>query len=184
MKNILLLLITIISTQSINAQINFSSQINGSSVTFILTQQGQFYESVIWDFGDSSISIGTNEMEDTVTHVYLSIGNYKACVSGYPMPPALMDSACKFVEIITTGINQIEKISLIEIYPNPANNNLNIKISEKSNIEILNIEGQIIKSICAIDKATTIDLSDLASGMYFVKAKMENGIEVKKFVKE
>ena len=33
-------------------------------------------------------------------------------------------------------------------------------------------------------KTTTIDISALASGMYFVKVKTENGIAVKKFIKE
>ena len=49
---------------------------------------------------------------------------------------------------------------------------------------IYNLQGRLIRKIAVYDKATTIDISDLASGMYFVKAKTESGIVVKKFVKE
>ncbi len=41
-----------------------------------------------------------------------------------------------------------------------------------------------IKSINAEETHTTIDISGFARGMYFVKVKNENGVEVKKFIKE
>ncbi|MFH0865822.1 MAG: glycosyl hydrolase family 8 [Bacteroidota bacterium] len=83
-----------------------------------------------------------------------------------------------------SGIENIPDNSVIDIFPNPAKNFIQIKASGKSEIEILNIEGQIIKSISADESITTIDISELVSGMYFVKVKSEDGIAVKKFVKE
>lgn len=79
--------------------------------------------------------------------------------------------------------NQLAE-SAINIFPNPTNNNLTIETSEKVTIEILNLERQIIKSINANDKTTTIDISELSKGMYFVKAKTKNVVAVKKFIKE
>ena len=84
-----------------------------------------------------------------------------------------------------TGIEEINaNESSIIFYPNPAGNYLTIESKQKASIEILNIEGQIIKRINANDKAITIDISSLASGMYFIKAKMESGLVVKKFIKQ
>jgi len=85
----------------------------------------------------------------------------------------------------TVGINQItDPINILNIYPNPASNNLSIIVSQKSVIEISNIQGQLIKTITNAEKQTTIDVSDLSGGVYIIKAKTENGVAVKKFVKE
>jgi hypothetical protein len=72
----------------------------------------------------------------------------------------------------------------LSIYPNPANSNVTIDFPEKATLEIINMEGQVIKSINADGNATTIDISGLANGVYFLKAKTEKGIVVKKLVKE
>ena len=79
--------------------------------------------------------------------------------------------------------NQIPE-SAINIFPNPTNDNLTIETPENATIEILNIEGQIIKAINITDKQTSIDVSDLSNGVYIIKAKTDKGLAVKKFVKE
>jgi len=70
------------------------------------------------------------------------------------------------------------------LFPNPTTDNLTIETPQKATIEILNIEGQIIKTINTADKQTTIDLRNLSSGVYIIKAKTERGVAVKKFIKE
>jgi hypothetical protein len=72
----------------------------------------------------------------------------------------------------------------VVIFPNPTTNNLIIETLEKAIIEILNIEGQIIKIIKHEEKETIIDVSNLAIGIYFVKVKTEKEIIVKKFIKD
>jgi hypothetical protein len=70
------------------------------------------------------------------------------------------------------------------IYPNPTTNKISIIMPHDAIIEILNIEGQIIKTICTAEKQTTIDVADLSSGVYIIKAKTDRGVAVKKFIKE
>jgi len=83
------------------------------------------------------------------------------------------------------GINEIiNKPEVFLYFPNPATNKITIETNGKSEIEISNIAGQILKSIAASDNTTTIDISTFAKGMYFVKVKTENGIAVKKFIKQ
>jgi photosystem II stability/assembly factor-like uncharacterized protein len=88
----------------------------------------------------------------------------------------------------STGDSYIQENQLAEtainIFPNPAKDNLTIETIEKATVEILNIEGQILKTINVADKKTTIDLRNLSSGVYIIKARTENGVVVKKFVKE
>jgi|GEM_PF-660081 len=83
------------------------------------------------------------------------------------------------------GISENSILSdLFSIYPNPANDKIEISVSQKSEIEILNAEGQILKSFNAIANRTTVDLSGFAAGVYFVKVQTSKGVAVKKFVKE
>jgi hypothetical protein len=82
------------------------------------------------------------------------------------------------------GIKENIIIDSIIIYPNPTTKNLTIETQQKATIEILNIEGQIIKTLKSEEKETTIDLSSISSGIYIIKAKTEKGIVVKKFIKE
>jgi hypothetical protein len=72
----------------------------------------------------------------------------------------------------------------INIFPNPIVDILTIETPYKATIEILNIEGQIIKTINTAEKKTSIDVSNLSSGVYIIKAKTEKGVAVKKFIKE
>lgn len=73
---------------------------------------------------------------------------------------------------------------IFNIYPNPVTDKIRIINSQKTEIEIMNIEGQIVNKINCSDLNTTIDLRDLSSGVYFIKAVSEKAITVKKFIKE
>jgi photosystem II stability/assembly factor-like uncharacterized protein len=84
----------------------------------------------------------------------------------------------------TASNNDLSISNNFSIFPNPTHDNLTIETPEKATIEILNIEGQIIKTINTADKQATIDVADLSSGIYIIKAKTEKGIAVKKFIKE
>ena len=83
-----------------------------------------------------------------------------------------------------TGINEINSSSKIEIYPNPASNTLSINAPQLSAIGILNIHGKQIISVTSNSNSTTIDISSLPTGVYFVKAVTEKGVVTKKFIKE
>ena len=103
----------------------------------------------------------------------ITLGSYTLTNAGYyDIFIAKSDSST------VTGINELSNSLTTSVFPNPATNNLTIEIPQKATIEILNIEGQIIKSISADlpagkqgENHTTIDISGFASGMYFVKVK-------------
>lgn len=80
----------------------------------------------------------------------------------------------------------------INIFPNPAEENLNIISNHSSilKIEMLDITGQFIyaeekKSDTQNTSASIISIQSFPPGLYFIKLKMEDGSEVmKRFVKE
>jgi hypothetical protein len=74
---------------------------------------------------------------------------------------------------------------LFLVYPNPANDKIVLSLFKKSKIEILTIEGQIVKTIDGADTKLTIDLKNLSRGVYLIKATTsDEDISIKRFIKQ
>lgn len=71
-----------------------------------------------------------------------------------------------------TGLNEL-RLNNIELFPNPANVFLNLKINNlKTNLtfEIYNAIGKIVVSGIINAETTSLDISNLATGFYIIKA--------------
>lgn len=64
----------------------------------------------------------------------------------------------------------------VSIYPNPTSSSLNIENVEGSEIQIINMMGQVVENIERANMVNTVDMSKYANGTYFVK--VINGNEV------
>ena len=77
--------------------------------------------------------------------------------------------------------------SNFSIYPNPANNVLNLSVKNGltvNEISIVDINGRTVKTINnAFNSEVEINVSDLTSGVYFLNVATENGVAKSKFVK-
>jgi hypothetical protein len=151
--------------------------------------------SYLWSWGD-----GTSDTTAYPTHTYSIAGNYTICLSitdstGAGCTGTYCDSSYLqksqntiiSVDVIpseTTGLNVNELSDRINIYPNPAANILTLEATQKSAIEILNIQGQLVKTLSAIDSKTRVDVSTFPDGVYIVEVKTEKGIVIKRFVKD
>ena len=83
-----------------------------------------------------------------------------------------------------TGINQPEgKANGLQVYPNPVKDELIIANGKLpiSNIQIFDATG---RTVGAYRETTTINVSALSKGVYFVKIETTEGVVVKKIVKE
>jgi hypothetical protein len=115
----------------------------------------------------------------------LESGNYKYCVTPvYPFVCTL-DDKC-FETPINVGVKDYE--THIMIYPNPATNELTITNYELriTNVELFDVLGRKQKTENRRQSAESgilIDISDLTSGVYFVKIITEQGIITKKIMK-
>lgn len=69
----------------------------------------------------------------------------------------------------------------ISVYPNPANDVVNIEAEGLNNVVIFDVTGREVRALGA---ETTIDISDLEAGVYFFSIETENGTAMKKLVKE
>lgn len=92
----------------------------------------------------------------------------------------------KDLELFTnTDINNND--DNINIYPNPANNILYIEgvfDNSNNNLQIYNSLGSLIISKQITQNITTIDISQLSNGVYFVKILSDNFIYKQKIIKQ
>ena len=75
----------------------------------------------------------------------------------------------------------------INIYPNPAKDNLIIEINSTTTnqkFDIINLLGETIYTSFIINKKVTINTSDFQSGDYFLKLYTDKETIIKKFIKE
>lgn len=125
------------------------------------------------------------------------------CLTGNPMSPGL-DSTSSLTTPIgltaypvsgtvyrfkpksnnTTGINEVNKVNLGNIYPMPANEKLYID-SKATKYEIYTIAGSTILSGKISGNHEEISLQQLQSGTYFLKLSNDkNETDTRKFVKQ
>lgn len=77
------------------------------------------------------------------------------------------------------GVND-NSIAKFSVYPNPVVSVLNITAADLQKTEILNIAGQLVKSF---GNTQQLDMSDLNSGIYFVKVYTTAGSSTQKVIK-
>lgn len=165
-----------LSTWNINANLpkaDFTWSIINNTVSFLdnSVKADKYY----WDFGD-----GNSDTVPDPKHTYAIPGKYivilevsSACAS---------DTKSDTVEIITSGLDHDSFSEKLLIFPNPAQDNINVQFrddhSKAVTIKILDVSGkniltEIMYNIKAKDKFT-INTTDLSPGTYFIQISGEN----------
>jgi hypothetical protein len=91
---------------------------------------------------------------------------------------------CYLISGISNG--EIENSSL-QIFPNPANDNLTVRLfndKPAGEIRIYNLLGQQYRALTISGDHTTIDVSDLSKGIYIMYLATDKNIYRQKFIKE
>ena len=73
------------------------------------------------------------------------------------------------------------------VYPNPANDIINFSNEDNaivSSVEILDLNGRVVKSVKVNATQGQISVSDLATGLYMMKISTDQGVATKKIIKE
>jgi photosystem II stability/assembly factor-like uncharacterized protein len=86
-----------------------------------------------------------------------------------------------------TSVSENKLPGSIKIFPMPATNQITIETDQftKTNyVSIFDIQGQELVKQEITNNSTTIDISNLSSGIYFVKYQNENGFTTQKLVKQ
>lgn len=90
---------------------------------------------------------------------------------------------CSGSKLMLRGVNYIasgssssinQKMPEFKLFPNPASGKVYMNVSEPTAIGIYNIAGALIKQQVATSSQNAINISDLHSGVYFVKTMNNN----------
>jgi hypothetical protein len=87
----------------------------------------------------------------------------------------------------TLGNEVFNTKNTISLYPNPANNLLNLKSDfEIQHIEVYDIFGKLIleKDFKEISAEVQIDIENLSSGLYLLVVQSDSAKKVLKFIKQ
>ena len=83
------------------------------------------------------------------------------------------------------GIQESENTLSFSLYPNPTNKIINVELkmlNDDAEIKITGVLGNTVKRINTKTKETSIDVSDLTNGIYFLQVKTSEGIANQKII--
>jgi Leucine-rich repeat (LRR) protein len=99
--------------------------------------------------------------------------------------PIITNTATTTIQ--TLGTPSFDFDANFALYPNPAKNQITLSAKneiELNSVEIYNTLGQLILVVANAENTSTIDVSALLSGTYFVKINTDKGVSSSKFIKE
>jgi hypothetical protein len=82
---------------------------------------------------------------------------------------------------ILTGITPANQAGF-SVYPNPANGQVMISAKGLKEVQIVNQAGMVVYQKQLSDNSIRIDLTNIPSGMYFIKALTSDGMDVQKLI--
>ncbi len=92
----------------------------------------------------------------------------------FPLPEGIFE-----VPVDHTSVNDLYASELIRVYPNPVSNVLSVTVENEmlnSSYEMLDVTGKIVQRGFFRSEVNQVNVSELSSGMYFIK--MDSGRKV------
>ena len=188
---------------------NFSSSTFGvhDSITQLKHHYGNNYFYSIQSSTSLSSPLSIIKMDSTIGS-YCSPSPFKNVVTNLVLPPVANSqstvtaitsfSVLPKTSIVTNLTNYSITISsclplnvkdndissLLLVYPSPANNKISVNTFDNYNIDQLSVFDVSGKQVILVTHQTYIDVSELNSGIYFIKIKTDQGEFIRKFIKE
>ncbi len=134
-------------------------------------------DSWLWGFGD-----GNTSTEQNPVHIYNEAGIYNVCLFVQDDNLSCSKSICKLIDLMTTGLEELEVLNTLSIYPNPSNvyheifiEGIHFEDLNKSAIlEIYNMHGKLlVKDELFLTNNLTLSFES-DPGTYYIKISAEN----------
>lgn len=164
------------STLNANPSVTMLSTVNGQDGAVALDPSGGFSPyTYMWSNNATTSSIDN-----------LSEGSYSVTITDVNGCQEFLNFNIGF----GVNVNEIEKVAALNLFPNPTNNtaNLSLELNQAAEVrvELLNVVGQIIyvqENKEVLSQNYTLDLSNHAAGLYFVRILVDNQAHTEKLVK-
>ncbi|NCA76741.1 MAG: DNRLRE domain-containing protein [Alphaproteobacteria bacterium] len=135
-----------------------------------------------WDFGDGFYS----ELQNPV-HIYNQVGTYKVCET--VENECGIEQFCDTIEVKLTGTQEQNLTEFFNLFPNPANDYINVKwISDNAitiKFEIFNLLGDQIMTKTVFskqgDNIELFDLSEYCNGVYILRISTDRRSLIRSF---
>lgn len=177
------------ATATKTVKVKLSSPSNGTTTVNIGVTGGtatsadfQFTaSSVTFAHGESEKSLDFSITNDASTEtnetVIFGLSNAVNATLGTPSSATLT-----IIDNDPIGLNN-NKVENLNIFPNPTKDILNITASEKiSTVNIINMMGQIVKSVSVNANNANINVDDLSAGVYSVVVNSDNAQSTLKLI--
>jgi len=155
---------------------DFSWTTASEDITF--TNSSSNATTYLWNFGDGLLSSAANPG----THTYTSSGVFTVILQATNACGTTTTS--KDVQVIVTDVNEITKKWDISVFPNPNNGQFTLEldgISGDIEVSITDVTGKMMRNWNFTNVATgwntNINAGDLATGIYLLKVKTEDGVK-------
>ncbi|GAB4137753.1 MAG: hypothetical protein Fur0041_12590 [Bacteroidia bacterium] len=171
----------IVITQNTAPAASFTYSWNGTIVVFSNTSNGGTIYS--WDFGDQSGSTAQNPQ-----HVYTSDNNYTVTLI-VTNADGCTDTATATVQFFV-GVDEQTLVNGITLYPNPANDQINIALNLNGNSDVnvfaYDMSGRVLinenQSLSAGNTTLSYVTENWNNGVYFVRLTAGNSVHTLKVV--
>ena len=131
-----------------------------------------------WNFGD-----GGNSTNQNPVHNYSSNGTYTVSLTVSDYFTSNTKTRTAYIQVGPIGVNEIDRESEIEIYPNPVKDEFHISAGFKiKSVSLYDINGLLIFRREGIENGQMIETGDLPDGIYMVSIDGENGRVSKKIM--
>ncbi|HRG00220.1 MAG TPA: kelch repeat-containing protein [Bacteroidia bacterium] len=162
-----------VSYEPINPSIQ-SPGIVCSGSSAVLTATAGFSNGYAWNTGATTNTISVSPTVTTSYTVVITAAT--SCTTS--VVSTLSVSPC-------TGIHDNSIDEILEVYPNPTDNiiHFNVLSQDLTTIEIIDINGKIIYRKGDVEAEQVFDMSNLQSGVYFIRATINQKSYNKKIIK-
>ena len=146
-------------------------------------------------FGSDDNTGGDGWYVDDVEIMDAILYNSEACLSSDQTPMTCAEAPDRGTIVdteVTTGMTEAQSGTAFALSPNPAGNLLQIamtsEVNETAQVRIYNLTGHLLSveswGVSSGKNQKTLDLSELATGMYVLQIQTGAGLHAEKFVKE
>ncbi len=182
--------VSIASKDDVNA-LDFAMKFNETSLAFnsILNQAG--YMKSLSKFNEDDRTLRFTSYSQQTYDANNKVASIRFATNGAQITEADFNSVTAYLNGEKVGIEFTASTSsvtstnvIVNVYPNPANEIVNLTVSEDANVELLSIDGKIvvIKTNVNANQKLEINTQAIANGVYMMKVYNDNFVSMKKVV--
>ena len=148
-----------------NLQIGFSD----SDLKLYRTNVGVSYPYSVW--GLITIKTTTVADQNIANNFYYYLYDMEIMDTDY------CESAKAEVVVnvdICKGTDVVSQSKLIEIYPNPTQNQVTVKNKEAKKLQLFDVQGKLLQSVTVNNDNQNVNLSSYAPGTYYIQVTLSN----------